>query len=244
MRRKPNVLDLLRSTIFSIGFYIVTIIYAIPCLVIGPLLPYRPRYKFLSSINYFYIFWLRVCCGVKVEVHGAENLPKNQAFLAVSNHQSEWETLFLQLLIRPQVIVLKKELLKIPFFGWALALLKPIALDRSARRGALKQLLSQGKERLGEGLPILIFPQGTRLPLGELGKFNKGAAMLAASAEVPVVPIVHDAGACWPGKAFVKTPGTVTVHVGKPIPVGSTDEMHTALVEFMTTKLEQQREMK
>lgn len=235
MTQRSTVLPGLRSALYYLGFYPVTILYAMLCLLIGPLLPFRPRFSLLSSINYFYIVWLRICCGVRVEVVGREHLPAKGAFVAVANHQSEWETLYLQLLIRPQVVVLKRELLKIPFFGWALALLKPIALNRSDRRGALRQLLEQGVERLNSGLPVLIFPQGTRVPAGKLGRMNKGGAMLAAKAQVPIVPLVHNAGLFWPGKSFIKYPGTVEVRVGEPVFVGdrSVDEVHKEVVEWM-----------
>ncbi|MFC6670981.1 lysophospholipid acyltransferase family protein [Marinobacterium aestuariivivens] len=141
---KATPLHYLRAALYYAGFYPVTIVYAALCLLIGPLLPFRARFKLFTAINYFYIGWLRLCCGVRVQVRGREHLPENGAYVVVSNHQSEWETLFFQILVRPQAVVLKKELLKIPFFGWALGMLKPIALDRSQRRGALKQLLAQG----------------------------------------------------------------------------------------------------
>ena len=233
-----------RACVFYVGFYAATIVVSCVCMLLAPLLlsplvSYNTRFKVITSANYFYNAWLRLCCGVKVKVEGKENLPTSGAYVVVANHQSEWETLFLQTLVRPQSAVLKKELLKIPFFGWALAMLRPIALDRSQRRGALKQLLSQGKDRLLSGIPVLIFPQGTRVEKGKIGKFNKGGAMLAASAKVQVVPMVHDAAYCWPGKSFIKTPGTVTLRIGKPIDTDglSVDEVHelskTWLVENM-----------
>ncbi|WP_240776112.1 lysophospholipid acyltransferase family protein [Nitrincola schmidtii] len=229
----------LRALLFAIGFYPITILYAIPCLLIGPLLPFRARFVFLTGINYFYVFWLRVTCGVKTDVEGLENLPKNQPYVALSNHQSEWETLYFQIVFRPQAVVLKKELLKIPFFGWALGLLKPIALDRSQRREAIKQLLRQGSERLSDGIPILIFPQGTRVAVGELGRFNKGGAMLAVKNQVPIVPVVHNAGHCWPGQSFVKYPGTVKLVIGQPVQTeGRTvDDVHTEVEAWMIEQM-------
>ena len=166
-------------------------------------------------------------------------LPASGAYVAISNHQSEWETIYFQLLIQPQVVVLKQELLKIPFFGWALALLEPIALDRSKRRGALKQLLDQGKAKLSAGVPILIFPQGTRLPVGELGRWNKGGAMLAVSSEVPLVAIAHNAGRFWPGKGFIKHPGTVDVLISKPIETTerTVEEVHKDSVDWLEESL-------
>ncbi|MFW1678809.1 lysophospholipid acyltransferase family protein [Pontibacter sp. JAM-7] len=217
MLRQPTPLHYVRAACYYLGFYSVTVVYACICLLIAPWLPYRPRFKLITGINYFYIFWLNVCCGVKVSVEGREHLPSQGAYVVVANHQSEWETLFFQTLVRPQCAVLKRELLKIPFFGWVLAMLKPIALDRSKRREALKQLLAQGSDRLAQQIPVLIFPQGTRVPVGKVGRFNKGAAMLAVKNAVPVVPIYHNAGEYWPGKSFVKYPGTVRVVIGEPI---------------------------
>lgn len=232
---KGTLFQKLRAVFYYIGFYSLTVVHASLSLLVSPVLDFRKRFKFVTLINYFYIFWLKVCCGVKVRVTGRENLPQDGGYVVVANHSSEWETLFLQTLVRPQCTVLKKELLKIPFFGWALGLLKPIAIDRSQRRGALKQLLTEGKSRLEEDIPVIIFPQGTRVPVGKMGKFNKGGAMLALSAGVPVIPLIHDAGHYWPGKQFAKTPGTVQVHVGEPIPVeGRTvDEIHEDMVNWL-----------
>ncbi len=239
---KATPLLFLRSLIYYAGFYPVTIVFSTLCLIIGPLLPFRVRFKLFTLINYFYIIWLRICCGVKVKVTGREHLPAAGSYVAIANHQSEWETLYFQLLIRPQAVVLKQELLRIPFFGWALALLKPIALDRSKKRGALKQLLEQGKARLAEGIPLLIFPQGTRVPVGQLGRWNKGGAMLAVSGEVPLVPIAHNAGLFWPGKSFIKYPGTVEVAVGPAIDTRgkSVEEVHEAATVWLESTMRDQ----
>ncbi|WP_020682623.1 lysophospholipid acyltransferase family protein [Marinobacterium rhizophilum] len=232
-------LHYLRATLFYAGFYPVTILYSAFCLLVGWALPFRPRFKLFTVLNYFYMFWLRICCGVKFEVTGLENLPRSGAYVVVANHQSEWETLYFQTLVRPQAVVLKQELLKLPFFGWALAMLQPIALDRSQRRGALKQLLAQGRDRLAQQVPVLIFPQGTRVKVGEMGRFNKGGAMLAVDSQVPVVPIVHNAGLYWPGKSFVKFPGTVQVRIGKPLETveRKVDEVHQESVTWIEQEM-------
>jgi 1-acyl-sn-glycerol-3-phosphate acyltransferase len=177
-----------------------------------------------------------------VELKGREHLPKEGAYVVVANHQSEWETLYFQTLIRPQAVVLKRELLRIPLFGWALALLRPIALDRSKRRGALKQLLEQGQQRLDSGIPLLIFPQGTRVPVGQMGKLNKGGAMLAVSRGVPIVPVAHNAGLYWPGNSFVKYPGTVQVSVGPAIQTEgrSVDEVHAEVAGWLEQTMREQ----
>jgi 1-acyl-sn-glycerol-3-phosphate acyltransferase len=240
--RHRSSLLYLRALLYAIGFYPLTILFAIPCLLIGPLLPFRARFRFLTLINYFYIAWLRICCGLGVELKGRERLPKEGAYVVVANHQSEWETLYFQTLIRPQSVVLKRELLRIPLFGWALALLRPIALDRSKRRGALKQLLEQGQQRLDSGIPLLIFPQGTRVPVGQMGKLNKGGAMLAVSRGVPIVPIAHNAGLFWPGKSFIKYPGTVQVSVGPAIETAgrSVDEVHAEVSGWLEQAMREQ----
>lgn len=241
---RSGVLLKLRAVLFALGFYPVTILFAPFCLLLGPLLSFRQRFVFFTVINYFYIFWLRVTCGLKVEVSGRENLPQEGAFVAVANHQSEWETLYLQLLVRPQAVVLKRELLKIPLFGWALGMLNPIALDRSKPRDALKQLLQQGSERLKDGVPVVIFPQGTRVPVGKMGRFNKGGTMLAVSNQVPIVPIVHDAGRYWPGKSFIKYPGVVKVRIGKPVAVEGrpVDEIHAEVMGWIEQEMVKQEQ--
>jgi 1-acyl-sn-glycerol-3-phosphate acyltransferase len=240
-QNQSSLIGYMRAALYYAAFYPATIVYSLLCLVVARFLPFRQKFNFVTQINYFYIWWLRVCCGVKLHVEGLENLPKDGAFVAISNHQSEWETIYFQTLIRPQCVVLKQELLKVPFFGWALGLLEPIALDRSQRRGALKQLLTEGRDRLERGIPIVIFPQGTRLPVGERGKFNKGGAMLAASAGVPVVPIVHDAGVFWPGKSFCKYPGTITLRIGKPVATEgkSVEDVHTESVGWLLEQMDE-----
>ncbi|MBU2964001.1 lysophospholipid acyltransferase family protein [Amphritea sp. 2_MG-2023] len=239
MTRQPSLFLYLRATLFYIGFYPVTLLFAAFCLLVGWALPFRPRFKLFTLMNYFSMAWLYLCCGVKYRVEGRENLPKDRAYVLVANHSSEWETLFLQTLVRPQSAVLKQELLQIPLFGWALAMLKPIALDRSKRRGALKQLLTQGKERLAEGINVVIFPQGTRVEAGKLGKFNKGGAMLAASAQAPIVPLAHDAGLFWPGKSYVKYPGTITVRIGAAVESvdRSVDEIHSDSIGWLEAQM-------
>lgn len=240
-QNQPSLVGYIRAGLYYAAFYPATIVYSLLCLIVARFLPFKQKFNFVTQINYFYIWWLRVCCGVKLHVEGLENLPKDGAFVAISNHQSEWETIYFQTLIRPQCVVLKQELLKVPFFGWALGLLEPIALDRSQRRGALKQLLTEGRDRLERGIPIVIFPQGTRLPVGERGKFNKGGAMLAASAGVPVVPIVHDAGVFWPGKSFCKYPGTITLRIGKPVTTDgkSVEDVHTESVGWLLEQMDE-----
>jgi 1-acyl-sn-glycerol-3-phosphate acyltransferase len=153
---------------------------------------------------------------VRWQVEGLDRLPP-RPYVIVAKHQSQWETFFLQLPFAPNSTILKQELLKIPVFGWGLSSVKPIAIDRSQRREALKQILEQGTARLQEGLNVLIFPEGTRTDPGHVGRYARGGADLACKAHVPVVPVAHNAGEYWPGKRFLKFPGTVQVVVGEPL---------------------------
>jgi len=162
------------------------------------------------------VWLLGMVCGIRHEVRGIENLPKEPS-IVLCKHQSAWETLALQVIFPPQVWVLKRELLWLPFFGWGLAMTSPIAINRSDGKGAMKQLLKQGKERLAQGFCVVIFPEGTRVPYGQRGKYRLGGALLAASSGVPVVPVAHNAGRLWGRNAFSKHPGLITMSIGKPI---------------------------
>ncbi len=159
----------------------------------------------------------KTCCGLTYKVEGLENLPKDQAFIVLSKHQSAWETLALRLFLPMQTTVLKKSLTQIPVGGWALSLLKPIAIDRDSPREALRTLAEQGTARLNEGLVVIVYPEGTRAAPGEDKKFNIGGAMLAEKSGFPVIPLAHNAGEFWPRYSFLKYPGTITVKIGPVI---------------------------
>ncbi|NND64533.1 MAG: 1-acyl-sn-glycerol-3-phosphate acyltransferase, partial [Gammaproteobacteria bacterium] len=137
--------------------------------------------------------------------------------IVLMNHQAQWETMALLVIIPAHAWVLKRELFKLPFFGWALRVLKPIAIDRGAGKKALKQLLEQGKERLGEGLWIVVYPEGTRVPLDKTLPYKSGGALLAKETGVDVVPMAHNAGTLWRHKSLLRLPGTIDVHIGPPI---------------------------
>ncbi len=188
-----------------------------PLILLCAVLPFKLRY-WLS------LLWIRgvmgaakLLCGLDYQVDGLENLPKDQAFIVLSKHQSAWETLALRLFLPVQTTVLKESLTWIPVGGWALATMKPIAIDRKNQREALKKLVDQGIERLKEGLVVVIFPEGTRTAPGENKKFNAGGAMLAHKSGYPVIPLAHNAGEYWPRYSFLKYPGTIRVKIGPPI---------------------------
>lgn len=163
------------------------------------------------------LLWsLKNIVGLRYEVHGVENIPMQPAIIC-SKHQSGWETLALQEIFPLQVYVAKRELFRIPFFGWGLKLAKTIGIDRKAGAKATAQLLEQGRARKEEGFWIAIFPEGTRVPAGERGKYKLGAAKMAKLFEMDMVPVAHNSGEYWPRNSFLKYPGTIQVIVGAPI---------------------------
>jgi len=194
---------------------IVTPPYALGMILCFPL-PHRAR-RYTAVPWVFLTIWLiKHVLGIDYRVLGRENIPQRPAVI-LSKHQSAWETIAFQQIFPPLSFVLKKNLLRIPFFGWGLALFSPIAIDRSAGREALKQLEHQGRERLDAGFWVLVFPEGTRMAVGEKGNYQIGGAWLAARCGVPVVPVAHNAGRCWPKNSFIKRPGEISVVIGPAI---------------------------
>lgn len=209
----------LRSTLFALFQLVITPPYALVALLTFPLAP-RARYRVISLWARSLVVAARAICGIRYHVTGAEHIPREPCII-LSKHQSAWETLAFQRIFPPQVWVVKRELLSIPFFGWGLAMLSPIAIDRAAGPRALRQLLDQGRDRLARGLCIVIFPEGTRTAPGTRGKYQVGGAWLAAKTATPVVPVAHNSGELWRRNAFLKYPGTITVSIGAPIETGS-----------------------
>lgn len=207
----------LRSLLYMI-FLIVTVIpYAFACMVWAPL-PLRWRYPLTMGWPKLAIWGAKHICGVQWQVKGMENLPSGQA-IVLSKHQSAWETLFLPAYLPREVcFVYKRELHRIPFFGWGLALLRMIPIDRSKGRDAFEQVVRIGQQRLAEGRWPILFPEGTRIAPGKMGRFKMGGALLACRTGAPVIPIALNAGECWPRKAFIKKPGMITVSIGPVIP--------------------------
>lgn len=214
--QKNNLSVYLGSTVLFIYIIISTLIFG-PVILLCIFLPFSVRYQ-LAQLWIKALFWmLKSTCGLSYEVRGLENVPKDQACIVLSKHQSAWETVALRLFLPTQTALLKKSLLWIPLGGWALATLKPIAIDRENQREALKSLIEQGIERLREGMYVVIFPEGTRAAPGENKKFNAGGAMLAQKSGYPVIPLAHNAGEFWPRYSFLKYPGTIQVRIGPVI---------------------------
>ncbi len=207
----------LRSLIFLLVMAVVTIIWA-PISMLFAFLPYNQRYYITARWNVFIIWAAKVICGIRYQTRGFENFPDGPAIL-LSKHQSAWETIFLLMATpRPLVFVFKKEITYIPFFGWAISMLRMIPIDRSKGKDAFAHVVTQGSKRLADGQWIIMFPEGTRIAVGKKGQYKGGGARLAVETNTPVVPIALNSGECWPKNSFVKRPGTVTVSVGKPIP--------------------------
>jgi 1-acyl-sn-glycerol-3-phosphate acyltransferase len=214
-------MTLARSIVFAAALLVITPPYALLALATS-VLPRMARYRVISGWSRFVVFLARMILGIRWQVEGRENLPKRPAVI-LSKHQSAWETMAFQLIFPPQVHVLKRELLWIPFFGWGLALMSPIAIDRKRGPAALRAIARKGAQRLAQGFWVVVFPEGTRVAPGERRAYQLGGAWLAAASGAPVVPVAHNAGLVWPRNAFVKRPGTVTVRIGPPIEPGDRD---------------------
>ncbi|MBF2735035.1 MAG: 1-acyl-sn-glycerol-3-phosphate acyltransferase [Betaproteobacteria bacterium AqS2] len=208
----------LRSVLFVAALVAITPPFSFVALLTC-WLPRRWRYHIIGQWNRLTIFLLRLCCGIRHEVQGLENLPK-APFVLCANHQSAWETIAFYQIFPPASFVIKRSLLLIPFFGWGLYIaMEPIPIDRSARMDALRRVLARGREKMARGLAVVVFPQGHRIPAGERAPFQPSAAMLATEAGVPLVPVALNSGRCWPGGVggLGKRPGTITVSVGPPL---------------------------
>jgi 1-acyl-sn-glycerol-3-phosphate acyltransferase len=227
----------IRSFVLLLAQLVITPLFALIGILSFPFHPIT-RYRLISGWALSMMWLLRVVCGIRMEVKGAENIPAEPRIL-LCKHQSAWETIALQKVFPPQVWVLKRELLWLPFFGWGLAMTSPIAIKRSDGKGAMKQLLKQGKQRLEHGFCVVIFPEGTRIPYGKKGKYKIGGALLSHSTGVPVVPIAHNAGKLWARNSFLKHPGVITMSIGPAIdPTGlKADEINQRVEEWIEAEV-------
>ena len=207
----------LRIALFYVLLSFTAFAWCLVCLVFAPFMSFRTRYRFVVQNWCRCAVWLgKTLVGLHYEVQGAEHIPA-QPCVILAKHQSTWETFFLSAYFEPLTQVLKRELLHVPFFGWAMWLVKPIAIDRENPTAALRQVAKQGQESLERGAWVLIFPEGTRVPVGQPGKFSRSGAALAVNAGLPVLPIAHNAGMFWPKAGWGKRPGTIRVVIGQPM---------------------------
>ncbi|HEY9097303.1 MAG TPA: lysophospholipid acyltransferase family protein [Thiobacillus sp.] len=208
-------MSLFRSVIFAVIQTALTIFFSVVALFSFPFSAHA-RYRLITGYNHLVLWFARWVLGIRYVIQGIEHLPAQPAIM-MAKHQSAWETVAFLCLFPPVSPVIKQELLKVPFFGWGFRLLNPIAIDRSAGREALKQIVKQGMEKLAMGFWVLVFPEGTRMTPGEKGRYGIGGGWLAAESGAPIVPIAHNAGEVWPKNAFIKRPGTVTISIGPAI---------------------------
>ena len=227
----------LRSGLFFVGQVITAPIFTLIALFALPLNPIA-RNNLISGWARSMLWWLEVTCNIRYEITGLENIPHSPTII-LSKHQSAWETFAFQAIFPTQVYVLKRELLWIPIFGWGLAMSSPIAINRAAGREALKQLVEKGKDRLAKGLWVVIFPEGTRIAPKKRGKYHIGGAWLATHTQTPVLPVAHNAGDFWP-KGFIKTPGVIQMHIGKPIQTTGlkTDALNQQVENWIEAEME------
>lgn len=214
------LLTTLRATLFYAGFVVIILSASIVacCLFF---LPSTLLQRIATTGNYLVMQWLGLICSIKIKVTGIENVPQGPCVI-LSNHQSTWEAFYMQWFFQPANFILKRELLWIPIFGWALFLMNPVAIKRSRPTSAIRYVLKQGTKRLLAGNRIVIYPEGTRVTSGQLGEFKTSGAALAKQAKVPVIPVSHNSGDHWNRNSFLKTPGTIHMKIG---PIIDNDEL-------------------
>jgi 1-acyl-sn-glycerol-3-phosphate acyltransferase len=227
-------LSAIRSLLFALFQVLVTPFYAIAVLSLF-WLPPQPRFRFITGWCRLILWGARWICGIRCQVTGADNIPYGPdvaAHIVMCKHSSTWETLALNKFFPLLAFVAKKELLSIPFFGWAFALASPITIDRKAGTDAMEQIVTQGRERIRQGFWFVVYPEGTRIKVGTRAKYKTGGARMALALDMPILPVAHNAGYLWPKGVFGKRPGTVTISFGRPIaPAGKSIQALTAEVE-------------
>lgn len=205
----------IRATVFWLLFPLITMIAA---LLVMLLMSASLKYRIIvikSWIN-LTLALLKYSCNLRYRVDGLDNIPK-QGFIVMSQHSSTWETIVLQKFFEPVVWVVKKQLTRIPFFGWGLIIMNVIALDRGSGHQAMKQLIQESRQRMDEGRILMLFPEGTRVPPGVQKPFKTGGAIVSEKTGYAVLPVAHNAGEFWPRHSWIKWPGTIQVVIGKPI---------------------------
>ena len=215
-------MQVLKSVFFTAFLFLWTLLYAMFFVLVGWAFPLEKRFALIRWYARRIFDVLRWTCRLDYRVEGLENIPA-EAHIAYWKHSSAWETFGQFLVGPPKVIVLKHELMYIPFFGWGLALLRSIPVDRGAGASAVNQVVARGTQRLADGLSILIFPEGTRVAAGETRRYGVRGALLASRSGCKVVPVAHDAGYYWQRRGLLKKPGTIRVIVGPPIEAAGRD---------------------
>jgi 1-acyl-sn-glycerol-3-phosphate acyltransferase len=214
-------MNTLRSILFLAGAVLITSFFGI-LVPLGGLFGFRGAAWFASSYTTVMLKWVELALGITCEVSGWENVP-DFPVIVMAKHQSAWETLFMESRLPPQCWIVKRELLWLPFVGWSLLAIRCIAIDRASGQSAREQIVEQGAQRLKEGMWVSIFPEGTRIAPGKVGRYGIGGSLLATRTGTPILPIAHNAGECWGRNSYVKRPGVVKVVVGPLIPTEGRD---------------------
>ena len=215
-------MQILGSLFFTAFLYAWTFVYAIVFVAVAAFLPFPRRFGLARAWAVVLLAVLKRACRLDYQVEGRENIPPG-SHVALWKHSSAWETLAISAVFPRQVWVLKRELLWIPVVGWAIRLLHGIAIDRGSGHTAVNQVVEQGRQRLDEGDWVVIFPEGTRMPVGETRRYGVSGALLASKTGALVVPVAHNAGYFWPRRRLLKKPGTVRVVIGPPIECADRD---------------------
>jgi 1-acyl-sn-glycerol-3-phosphate acyltransferase len=228
-----------RAWLFYIGLFVLTIPFSLLAVLLIPL-PSVLRSRWVSGWAHAVMWWLKVICNLRYEVRGREHIPATPTII-LAKHQSAWETIALQTILPPQVWVLKRELLMIPFFGWGLWAVGSIPIDRSSGREALKKLVNHGKDRLKRGLWVVIFPEGTRTAPGARAKYHIGGAWLATHTQTAVLPVAHNAGRYWRKNSILKYPGVIQVVIGPVISTNGLkpDALNQQVETWIETEMQQ-----
>jgi 1-acyl-sn-glycerol-3-phosphate acyltransferase len=230
---------LFRSSLYFAAMVLTTVLFA-TLIVFSFWLPHSIRSRQANLWGLANLWLLRVICNLRYEIRGWENIPQ-EGCIFLAKHQSAWETIALRgLLPARQIWVLKRELMWVPFFGWALYLVKAISIDRDAGRQAVKKIVSEGTQHLADGCNVVIFPEGTRVAPGERRRYGIGGAFLAQKSGHPVVPIAHNAGVFWRRRDLRKYPGTIQVVIGPRIETQglSSSEINQQVEEWIESTME------
>lgn len=215
IRPRNRVFQAIGSLLFTFFLFLLTPLWGL-AIFLTFFLPYRAHFQMARAWAHLLLWLLKHLCQLHYVVEGRENLPAGN-HIAMWKHSSSWETIAQMVTFPAQSWVLKHELMFIPFVGWGLKLLRPIAIDRGAGHAAVNQVIEQGKARLASGLWVIIFPEGTRMPPGETRKYGVSGALLATASERVIVPVAHDAGTYWPRRGLLKKPGVIRAVIGPPI---------------------------
>ena len=230
-------MKILRSSVFYIGYISSGVLASLIACIVGPFIGLDKRLKLFAIWPRFANWFLNFTCDIEVEVIGRENLP-NEPCVIVSNHQGQWETFSMQYFFHPLCTLLKKELLYIPFWGWAMKMLNPIAINRDKPKEAILQTLEEGSNRLKEGMYVLLFPEGTRVKAGRVGNYARSSFELAKRNNVKILPLCHNSGDCWPAHKFIKHPGRIKLIIGEPFFVEDSKRSANEVKEWVEKKLQ------